>query len=94
MYDESGQCVAFPHKILWSTENGECKHIFNLILLRKAFQYNSHRLHIKLGEITAQNESPNNNNNNNNNNIVKIVYVSLKPFSYYCLEMKILHYPM
>jgi hypothetical protein len=67
MYDESGQCVAFPHKILWSTESEKCSsHIVNLLILRKAFTSKSHCVNIKFGETKVQYESPNNNNNNNN----------------------------
>ena len=64
MYDKSGQCFAFPHKILWSTESGKRTHTLNLLLFKQALKSKCHCVSIKFGETKIQYKSPNSSNNN------------------------------
>ena len=63
MYDKSGQCFAFPHKILWSTESGKRTHTLNLLLFKQALKSKCHCVRIKFGKTKTQYKSPNSNNN-------------------------------
>jgi hypothetical protein len=78
MYDESGKCFAFPHKVLWSTESEKRSRIFNLLSFRKAFKSKNYCVYIRFSETKVQYESPNKNNynsncNTNNNTITFVI---------------------